>query len=67
MKISLFVPNLSSGEKKAVKFLNKVTLDHGDLIKNKREAIKAVTFLMSEWKISLQDFVNEYNKKKGSK
>jgi hypothetical protein len=45
-KISLFIPNWSMG----------------DLIKNKKEAIKSIVFLMSEWNISIQDFVNEYNK-----
>ena len=38
-----------------------------ELITNKKEAVEAVAYLMSQWDITWQDFVDEYNKSRKKK
>jgi len=67
-KFSLFIDNFTDDIEKGLNCVNtEFCFDYGTIIKNKDEALKAVVFLMNEWEIKPQDFIDEYNKRKRGK
>ena len=57
MKVSVFIPFWTDDSEEPIKASPEI--DPGDLIRTKREAIKAVAFLMTEWNIGIGDFITE--------
>ena len=57
---AVFIPNYA--EKKSVRYPIEPYMV--ELITNKKEAVKAAAYLMSQWDITFQDFVDSYNKEK---
>jgi len=55
---AVFIPNYA--EKKSVR--DPIEPYMVELITNKKEAVKAVAYLMSQWDITWQDFVDAYSK-----
>jgi len=54
---AVFIPNYA--EKKTVRIPIEPYMV--ELITNKKEAVEAVAYLVSQWDITWQDFVNAYN------
>ena len=57
MKVSIFIPYWTDDSEEPFKELPEIYPD--DLIRTKREAIKAVAFLTAEWNIKPENFVAE--------
>lgn len=60
---AVFIPNYA--DKKTVR--TPIEPYMVELITNKKEAVNAVAYLMTQWDITWQDFVDAYNKSRKKK